>query len=197
MKMTLKEAADAVGRNKSTLFRAIQDGKLKATKNENGLIFIEPEDLMATYPPEDPETRMQTRKRGRPAGSKKKKDGDKSHILAQEFLRIEKVNHDFREELETLRARTKADELRISDLMIERERLTGRVSHLERELDMVRAESAAKDGRIYDLRAEKDKVSVRLDSMERNMEQLTQSTQDLNKESSKAEKKGILEKFFA
>ena len=152
---------------------------------------------MTTYPPEDPETRMQTRKRGRPAGSKKKKEGDKSHILAQEFLRIEKVNHDFREELETLRARTKADELRISDLMIERERLTGRVSHLERELDMVRAESAAKDGRIYDLRAEKDKVSTRLDSMERNMEQLTQSTQDLNKESSKAEKKGILEKFFA
>ncbi|MEM6603739.1 MAG: hypothetical protein AAF621_06785 [Pseudomonadota bacterium] len=194
MKMTLKEAADAVGRNKSTVFRAIQDGKLGATKNENGLIFIDSEELVTVYPPEDSENRMQIRKRGRPAGSKKKPNSaNHDSVIEKELLRVQQLNIDYKEKIELMTARTKADEVRISDLMIERERMNARISQLERDLDIARSESSAKDSRVFELRSEKEKISSRLEAMERNLERISnagQGGQDGNK-------KGIFRKIFA
>jgi hypothetical protein len=51
MPYSLKQAADATGRTKPTLLRAIQTGKISAKKNEIGEWEIEPAELHRVYPP--------------------------------------------------------------------------------------------------------------------------------------------------
>lgn len=70
MKMTLREAADFVNRDKSTLFRAIKQGELPYTTNDANLIFVEQDDLQRLYPPITQENQLEIKKRGRPAGRK-------------------------------------------------------------------------------------------------------------------------------
>jgi hypothetical protein len=47
----LKQAADATGKAKPTILRAIQTGKISATKNEMGAWEIEPAELHRVSPP--------------------------------------------------------------------------------------------------------------------------------------------------
>ena len=51
MTYSLQEAADAAGVNKSTILRAIQAGKVSATRNEHDQWLIEPAELHRVYPP--------------------------------------------------------------------------------------------------------------------------------------------------
>jgi hypothetical protein len=51
MSYSLQKAADAVGVNKSTILRAIQAGKVSATRNEHDQWLIEPAELHRVYPP--------------------------------------------------------------------------------------------------------------------------------------------------
>src|SRR4051812_14788813 len=51
MPYSLKQAADATGRTKPTLLRAIQTGKISAKKTEMGEWEIEPAELHRVYPP--------------------------------------------------------------------------------------------------------------------------------------------------
>src|SRR3954454_2739548 len=51
MAYSLKQAADATGRTKPTVLRAIQTGKISARKNEMGEWEIEPAELHRVYPP--------------------------------------------------------------------------------------------------------------------------------------------------
>jgi hypothetical protein len=51
MSYSLQQAADAAGVNKSTVLRAIQTGKVSATRNEHGQWLIEPAELHRVYPP--------------------------------------------------------------------------------------------------------------------------------------------------
>lgn len=203
MKLTLKEAADAVGRNKSTVFRAIGEGKLIAIKNENGLIFIESSDLHNAFPAEDAINRMETKKRGRPVGSRKNNNvgENKENIpplppLAQEILRLEKENTLYKQEYDMLKAKLIAETTRLSDIMLERERLTTRLHHLEKELDNARAENIAKDGRLYELRSEKDKLSMRIDYLETALHDNI-SEKKRTELLEQKEKKSLFEKIFA
>jgi len=53
MPHTLREAAKAVGRDRSTLVRAIRTGRLSATRDvATGAWLIEPAELHRVYPPE-------------------------------------------------------------------------------------------------------------------------------------------------
>ena len=200
MKLTLKEAADAVGRNKSTVFRAIREGKLIATKNENGLIFIESSDLHNAFPAEDMINRMETKKRGRPVGSRKNNNMSDAlsspSPLAQEILRLEKENTLYKQECEMLKARLIAETTRLSDIMLERERITTRMHHLEKELDNARADNIAKDGRLYELRSEKDKLALRIESLETTLRDAMNESHKTKALDSK-EKKSLFEKIFA
>jgi hypothetical protein len=47
----LQQAADAAGVNKSTILRAIQAGKVSATRNEHDQWLIDPAELHRVYPP--------------------------------------------------------------------------------------------------------------------------------------------------
>ena len=51
MSYSLQQAADAAGVNKSTVLRAIQAGKVSATRSEHGQWVIEPAELHRVYPP--------------------------------------------------------------------------------------------------------------------------------------------------
>jgi hypothetical protein len=54
MPQTLGEAAKAVGKNRTTLLRAVKAGKLSATYDEAaGSWLIEPAELFRVYPPID------------------------------------------------------------------------------------------------------------------------------------------------
>jgi hypothetical protein len=48
---SLAEAAEAVGRGKPALIKAIQKGRISARKNEKGEWFIDPSELHRVYPP--------------------------------------------------------------------------------------------------------------------------------------------------
>lgn len=196
MKMTLREAAEAVGRNKSTVFRAIQDGKLKAERSDNGLIFVSSQDLLETFPLEDSENRIHIARRGRPIGSRKKQpDGTVPEptqiaLMGQEIIRLETIRNTLANELEILKNRTNADSLRVQDITLERERLLARINLLERTLDEVRSESASKDGRIYELKSEKDKLANRIEKLEGALSEMAKSIKE-------PAKKSIIEKLFA
>ena len=51
MKYTLKEAADAVGKDKSTIQRAIKSGRISATINDIGNYEIDPSELYRVFEP--------------------------------------------------------------------------------------------------------------------------------------------------
>ena len=51
MAYSLKEAAEAVGRGKPAILKAIQNGKISAKKDDHGEWQIEPAELHRVYPP--------------------------------------------------------------------------------------------------------------------------------------------------
>ena len=50
MKYSLSEAANATGKNKTTIQRAIKNGKISATKGDNGSYEIDPSELHRVFP---------------------------------------------------------------------------------------------------------------------------------------------------
>jgi excisionase family DNA binding protein len=58
--LTIKQAAEATGRSKPTILRAIKDGKISATKDENGLWRIDPAELERSFPRSAFEAHRQT-----------------------------------------------------------------------------------------------------------------------------------------
>ena len=51
MKYSLADAAKAVGKNKTTIQRAIKSGKISASKKESGAYEIDPAELHRVFPP--------------------------------------------------------------------------------------------------------------------------------------------------
>ena len=51
MPYTLGEAAQAVGKAKSTIFKAIKDGVISSSRDERGRFVIEPAELHRVFPP--------------------------------------------------------------------------------------------------------------------------------------------------
>ena len=51
MKYSLSEAARATGKNKTTIQRAIKNGRISATKGNSGSYEIEPSELHRVFPP--------------------------------------------------------------------------------------------------------------------------------------------------
>lgn len=49
--ITLLEAAEAVGVSKSTMRRAVKEGKVSATRNEAGAFLIDPAELFRVFKP--------------------------------------------------------------------------------------------------------------------------------------------------
>jgi hypothetical protein len=54
MGLSLTEAARKAGISKSSVWRAIQEGRLKAKRSRNGRFMIEPDELARVFPAPDP-----------------------------------------------------------------------------------------------------------------------------------------------
>ncbi len=50
--LSLKDAADRIGKSKATLWRAVKAGKLSATPDEAGAYRVDPAELARAFPPE-------------------------------------------------------------------------------------------------------------------------------------------------
>lgn len=56
MVYTLGEAAKATGKSKATISKAIKNGRISASKGDNGVYRIDPSELHRVYPPTPIET---------------------------------------------------------------------------------------------------------------------------------------------
>ena len=54
MSFTLAAAASATGLNKTTILRAIKDGRISGTRDERGVWYVEPGELHLLCPPVPP-----------------------------------------------------------------------------------------------------------------------------------------------
>jgi hypothetical protein len=59
--LSLREAADAAGVSKSTLFRAIRAGRLSAARDHDGQFHVDPAELFRVYEPANSERSAPTR----------------------------------------------------------------------------------------------------------------------------------------
>ena len=89
---TLGEAAKAVGKSKATLSKAIKNGKISASKKEDGSFSIEPSELHRVYPPTPTET----------VSGEQKETSEETHGNSHEIIE--------------LRVKLEAAQQRISDL---------------------------------------------------------------------------------
>jgi septal ring factor EnvC (AmiA/AmiB activator) len=123
MPYSLKQAADATGRTKPTLLRAIQTGKISAKKNEMREWEIDPAELHRVYPPVA--------------------QGVTSTVTSDEEVTVE---------LLLLRQELAAKEERVTALQEERERerrqLTERISELRDQLARSEEERREKDRQL-------------------------------------------------
>jgi septal ring factor EnvC (AmiA/AmiB activator) len=123
MPYSLKQAADATGRTKPTLLRAIQAGKISAKKNEMREWEIDPAELHRVYPPVA--------------------QGVTSTVTSDEEVTVE---------LLLLRQELAAKEERVTALQEERERerrqLTERITELREQLAQSETERREKDRQL-------------------------------------------------
>jgi excisionase family DNA binding protein len=59
--LSLREAAEATGTSKSTLFRAVRAGRLSATRDDDGQFWLDPAELFRVYEPKKTESNAPTR----------------------------------------------------------------------------------------------------------------------------------------
>lgn len=60
MYSSLQEAAEAAGKGKMTILRAIRSGKLSAQKGDDGTYLIDPAELFRVYPKPSPKEKIET-----------------------------------------------------------------------------------------------------------------------------------------
>ena len=112
MQLSLSAAAKEVDRSKSTLSRAIKDGRMSATRCENGSYQIDPAELYRVFPLPVPH----------PASSNTAQPGsDPPETLRMQLETVERERNREREQMQAtiddLRARLDRAESRIAGLL--------------------------------------------------------------------------------
>ena len=134
--LSVQEAADEVGVNKTTIWRAVKSGKLSATQDGDGQYQIDPAELARVYPP----------------GARNADDSD----AMQQHATAENSSNDIalQVELAVLRERVQALERERDSLAddkaaakAERDRLYGMVEATQRLLPGPEAKPAPAEGR--------------------------------------------------
>jgi len=72
--LTLKQAARQVGMSRSSMHRAVQSGKVSATRAESGMILIEESELARAFPTPPAQLSQVGPSQGSPLGSDEKGD---------------------------------------------------------------------------------------------------------------------------
>ena len=180
MKKTLKEAANLVGCNKSTLFRAVQKGRIPSIKcEETGVIHVNMKDVEKVYAlsPVSP-SKEESKKNKVTASKKTKKEDTKLKVYIQE--------------IKDLTDQKEAQAVTISELMIEKEKLRSELTRVLKENEIAHMENKLKDKRMYELRRKHDEMTQKIETLEQaGSSALNTSAKD------KKNTGGLLRKIFA
>jgi excisionase family DNA binding protein len=146
--LSLREAAEQTGVSKSTIFRAIQSGRMSAARNDDGNFAIDPAELFRVYPPKPSKDDVADNVPGQAETQPKGQD-------APALLSVD------------------ATELRIRNAELETQ-IKGLQAILEMEKQ--RAEEAQKraDQRADELRAERDRWANALEASQRQITHLAE-----------------------
>ena len=125
--LSLREAAKEVNVSKSTILRAVRNGRLSAARTDNGGYSIDPAELFRVY---EPRTVASTPERS------------EGHRAARALLE---------ERIEVIKVL--ADELRIEGLKALTDELRDRVRDLTEQRDQAQARAAELDGRLLTYQA--------------------------------------------
>jgi chromosome segregation ATPase len=102
---TLGKAAEAVGRGKPAILKAIRSGRISAKKNEHGEWDIDPAELHRVYPPIKRETLSET-----VSGERQETDGELVAlrqviaVLERQLMDVQSQREDWKFEREDLKA---------------------------------------------------------------------------------------------
>ena len=93
--LTLSEACQAIGKSKSTLWRAVKSGRVSASRTEGGDYLIDASELARAFPPEPP--------RHVPVKQPEKADGTAEKAVLEAQLAAEKaINAELRDRVADL-----------------------------------------------------------------------------------------------
>lgn len=123
MKYSLSEAANATGKNKTTIQRAIKSGKISATKGDSGSYEIDPSELHRVFPPfvaQHPESNGTQQKKSAPENSHVDRivDLEKELAVARERVNgLEAQKEQMTDTISDLRKRLDSAEHRVTALL--------------------------------------------------------------------------------
>ena len=131
MKYSLSDAAEATGKNKTTIQRAIKSGKISARKGASGAYEIDPAELHRVFPPATAKRDAQNQKSN---GTQQRAVALESNALARIFelekelavaqsrsISLEEQRQQMSETIEDLRGRLNRSEDRFTALTDQRE----------------------------------------------------------------------------
>ena len=129
MKYTLSQAAEATGKNKATIQRAIKKGKISASKNASGSYEIDPAELHRVYDATSKHITQRKKEAGRNTRGEDEEQPDSSRLqrmaelekelaVAQERKAgLEGQLHHLTETVDDLRRRLDQSESRVTGLL--------------------------------------------------------------------------------
>jgi predicted site-specific integrase-resolvase len=150
---SLKQAADAVGVDRSTVHRAIKSGKISATKNEFGVYDIDPAELHRVFPPVVADE----------LHNKEKKQTTTGNLTSENSVLSNTVEH--------LRELIKHIESERDDLRTERERLLNVIEEQAGSFKQLTHQKPAEP--IENERAERERLLKVIEEQAESFKQLT------------------------
>ena len=127
MKYSLSDAAEATGKNKTTIQRAIKSGKISAQKGASGAYEIDPAELHRVFPPATTQRNSQHHKSNNaqqpviapePKTSARIAELEKELAVAQSRgIGLEEQRQQMSETIEDLRGRLNRSEERVTGLL--------------------------------------------------------------------------------
>jgi excisionase family DNA binding protein len=146
--LSLREAAEQAGVSKSTIFRAIQSGRMSAERDDDRNFKIQPAELFRVYPPKPSKDDVADNVPGQ--AETQPKGQDAPALLGSDAMEIKLRNIQLEEQIKGLQA----------------------ILEMERQ----RAEEAQKraDQRAEELRAERDRWANALEASQRQITHLTE-----------------------
>lgn len=145
MKLSLGQAAKEAQLSKSTISRAIKEGRLSADKNNNGSYSIDPSELFRVYPPKGKTTVSATA------------------LIDEEQPLKRQQNNGLQKEIDMLRERLLDKEKHIDTLQAQ-------IEDVKHERDKWHIQVVSKDARLEDMRSEEDKLKTALEEAQKTQE---------------------------
>lgn len=145
MNLSLGQAAKETNLSKSTISRAIKEGRLSANKNDNGSYSIDPSELFRVYPPKSNTTVDATEK-----------------LDTTQLIDYSSING-LQKEIDMLRER-----LRDKDQHIDT--LSSQIEDVQQERDKWHQQVIKKDVRLEDMRSEEEKLKSALEAAQKPLE---------------------------